>query len=182
MNGKYNLYIVPTVLSGVIHDQKSADESICMTANHAMEFIRDCATTLRVNEEDFGEFDTMRRALVKKYRDEQIFDNKKRHEACSLAESALFGLHYVVKRDSVYIHFDYEKKDCGKLKKIAQIHFNAGIVANNKGDDKFVVPQVWTARFLLMKDEKKALGQINYPMWVDSNAIQDGVYVPLAER
>lgn len=182
MDNNINLFIVPTVFNGVLRDMGADDEKTRLTATHAFDFVRDCATVLHVNEQDYPEFYGIRRKLAQEYIKAGIFRKDQQVRANALAESALFGLHYVVKKDAVYVHYDYIKGDCGKLKKIAQIHRENGIIAYDKNNGMGVYPGVWTARFLMMKDRKKSMGEIYYPMWADSDAMCDGVYVPKVER
>lgn len=182
MSGEIELNIVPSVLQGVLHDVNMLTGDVQKVANLTLPFIQQYAKVLRVNEEDYDEFFEARRKLAQQYIDADILRDTQLPQACALAESAVFGLHYVVKREDIYLHQDMRLRDCLKMKKIASINRDGGMVAVDKYDDQYIVPKVWQMLHLMFKDRAWERGKLPYHLWIDPKNIEDGAYVAKSKR
>lgn len=182
VGGDIELDVVPSVLQGVIYDANNMADTTRHVAELALAFIREYGTVLRVNEEDYDEFFETRRKLAKQYIDAGILNDKQYVQACALAESAMFGLNYVVKKDNIYIHDNYIVGDRIKMKKIAAINRDAGMIAEDKNSNSFIVPQVWTPTYVLIKDRANEKGVLPYDIWISARSIEDDTYVPKSKR
>lgn len=182
VSGEIELDIVPSVLQGVIYDANNLEGATRKVAELALPFIQQYATVLRVNKEDYDEFFDIRRGLAKKYINAGILKNDQYTQACALAETAMFGLNYVVKKASLYIHEDCRANDCKKMRKIAEIHREAGLITTDKHDGSRSVPKVWSPRYLMLRDAWYEQGDLSYSLWIDPTYMEDNTYIAPSKR
>lgn len=182
MRGEMEINIVPTILQGVIYDLNKIDGENQKIASLGLQFIQQNTKVLSAKEEDYDEFFELRRKLCQQYLDAGIFWDTQLPQACALAESAIFGLHYLVKDENLYIHQNWKNGDCIKMKKIAAINQDNGLTVFDKHSGAHVVPKVWLPSFLMLKNNEWKHGALSYNLWVDSTSINNGEYVAKNKR
>ena len=183
VSGEIELFITPTVSNGIQQDlNASLSEKRKKMVKQTIDFIEKYATYLTVEKKDYKEFFSLRKKLVDKYFDEDIFNLYDSYQAESLAEAVVFGLQYVIKREETFIHEDIWVGDCNKAKKIESINKELGFSYYDENGG-FSVPRVWTAWHIISKDRQIQSGvSLSYKIWGNKGTINNGKFVPEKDR
>lgn len=183
ISGEIKLYVTPTTRMGILQDiDNSRSDEKKRFFGQAIDFLDENATYLTVMQDDYKEFYDLRQLIVNTYIDEGVFKLVDYYQALSLAEAAIFGLQFAVKRDDVFIHEDYTQWDCAKASKIEKINKELGLSYYDK-DGKFTVPRVWAMWHLANKDRQVENGKkLTFSLWAEKGVIDNGKYIPESDR